>query len=344
MPIKHYHSSHQRRKKRRNLYILLASLITLAAAAGCFGYVWLRTSSAQQPDRMSVAAADSQLESSASSLPAENLPEESADMANTVLSEPESSEPESSAVQPQDEPALNYDFTQPVPETEPVEDSYFSDALFIGDSRTQGFILYSGLSNTTSYADRGLSVDKVFTDTVISENGGDYTVADALAHHQGEFNKVYLMFGINELGWSYPQIFQDRYREVVATVRESQPEAIIYVQSILPVSREKSTGSDIYNMERVNLFNGLLKELAAEEEVCYLDVSSGVADEEGYLPDDASTDGVHLNKTYCVKWLDYLKTHALASQPSGASEDAVASAEASVEEALEEAQQSAAQS
>ena len=29
----------------------------------------------------------------------------------------------------------------------------------------------------------------------------------------------------------------------------------------------------------------------------------------GALPEEASTDGVHLNKEYCLKWLDYLKSH-----------------------------------
>ena len=41
----------------------------------------------------------------------------------------------------------------------------------------------------------------------------------------------------------------------------------------------------------------------------YLDISSVIKDENGYLPDDAATDGIHLNKNYCDKWLQYLKTH-----------------------------------
>ena len=31
-----------------------------------------------------------------------------------------------------------YDFTQPAPETEAVDNSYFEDAAFVGDSRTDG--------------------------------------------------------------------------------------------------------------------------------------------------------------------------------------------------------------
>ena len=41
-----------------------------------------------------------------------------------------------------------YDFSRPVPLSEPVDDSYFDDAVFIGDSRTEGLITNTGLSNT----------------------------------------------------------------------------------------------------------------------------------------------------------------------------------------------------
>ena len=130
-----------------------------------------------------------------------------------------------------------------------------------------------------------------------------------MENHPGEFKKVYLMCGVNELGWSYPEKFKESYQQVVEEVKTTQPDATIYVQSILPVSKEKSNSSDVYNMERVNLFNGLLQEMAEEEGVIYLDVASSVTDSEGYLPEDASTDGVHLNKAYCQIWLQYLEEH-----------------------------------
>ena len=52
-----------------------------------------------------------------------------------------------------------------------------------------------------------------------------------------------------------------------------------------------------------------LMALADEKEVHYVDVAEGLMDEEGYLPYEATLDGVHLVPEYCVKWLDYLKTH-----------------------------------
>ena len=50
-----------------------------------------------------------------------------------------------------------------VEETTLVEDDTFSDAVFIGNSRTQGFFLYSGLTDLYVYADKGFSVNAFFT-------------------------------------------------------------------------------------------------------------------------------------------------------------------------------------
>ena len=46
----------------------------------------------------------------------------------------------------------------PVPESEAVEDTYFEDAVFLGDSRTEGFRLYSGLKTGTYLCGVGATV------------------------------------------------------------------------------------------------------------------------------------------------------------------------------------------
>ena len=50
--------------------------------------------------------------------------------------------------------------------------------------------------------------------------------------------------------------------------------------------------------------------MAKEENVTYLDVQSALVDNQGHLPEDASTDGIHLDVEYCEKWLDYLKNNS----------------------------------
>lgn len=104
-------------------------------------------------------------------------------------------------------------------------------------------------------------------------------------------------------------MFIQKYGELVDEVKKLQPEATVYIQSILPVSKTKSDRDKIYNNTRIDQYNELIKEMAEKKEVVYLNVAEAVGLNDGALPEEASTDGVHLNKEYCLKWLDYLKSH-----------------------------------
>lgn len=205
-------------------------------------------------------------------------------------------------------PGREYDFSAPVPESPPVENSYFDDAVFIGDSRTEGLILNTGLYNATAYVYKGLMVDTVFTKPVVNKDGQKLSVMDALQSTQ--FSKVYIMLGINETGWAYSQIFQSKYGDIIDRIREINPDATIHVQGVMPVSDKVSSTHRYITNTRINEYNLLLRELAEEKQVCYIDTENAVASEDGSLPADAATDGIHLVKDYCEKWLDYLKTHS----------------------------------
>lgn len=209
-----------------------------------------------------------------------------------------------------DMPVLEYDFSSPVPLSDEVGSDYFDDAVFIGDSRTEGFFINTGLSNATFYVYKGLTVDTAFTKSVIKKDGQLLSVMDALK--STEFSKVYIMLGINETGWLYNQPFKDKYGDILDSIREINPNALIYIQSILPVSSDVSAEHSYIKNEKINEYNLLLKELAEEKQVYYLEVGSAVADPDGSLPGDAAPDGIHLSKAYCEKWLDYLKTHTIA--------------------------------
>lgn len=202
-----------------------------------------------------------------------------------------------------------YDTSKPVPVADAaVTDDYFQDSVFIGDSRTEGFQLFSGPQNATYYTSNGLKVDTIFTKQVVKTASDEkITILEAL--RQKPFKKVYIMLGVNELGWAYSDLFIKKYAEVIAEIKNIEPEAQIYVQSILPVSEERSQSDEIYNNTNIRKYNGLIQQMAAENSLYYLDVAQCVADEEGNLYSDASSDGIHLNKKYCDLWLDYLKLH-----------------------------------
>ena len=167
--------------------------------------------------------------------------------------------------------------------------------------------MYSGLDSSQFFSSVGMDVDKVFTDQVVSLNGQLLTVAQAL--EQASYSKVYIMLGMNELGWVYESVFADNYARIIDTIRESHPDATIYVQSILPVSQWKDGSNDIYTNANVVRLQKALVAMCEEKGVNYVNVAEGIQDELGYLPSEATQDGVHLTPEYCQRWMDYLKTH-----------------------------------
>ncbi len=304
---------HRRRRRPALLMgILLALAVVLALAAVVLLPLYpvgedTRSASSALPVSSAPAESSTPAEPSAPAVSSEAS--EAPDTSASVSSEDALAEDKSPEVETQLASAsVPYDYTKPVPESEPVEDSYFDTAVFVGNSRTQGFVLYSGLANLQSYTDRGLTVATAETKPLIDlGDGNQLTVQQAL--EKGSYQSVYMMFGINELGWSYPDVFIQKYGELVDTVRQSHPDAAVYLQSILPVSQQVADTHDYINNQLIQSFNERIQQLAADRQVYYLDVASAVADETGALPADASADGIHLKKPGCQQWLAYLKTH-----------------------------------
>lgn len=183
-----------------------------------------------------------------------------------------------------------------------------SSVAFIGDSRTQGFLMYTGLKDVVDYTYIGLMVDTAVTKEFVKASGGKkVTILEDMKTK--DIDTVYIMLGINELGWSYSQVFVKYYGNLIDEIRKVKPNCKIYVQSIIPVTKEKSDSDDIYNNKNIRKYNELIKKLAQDKNVTYLDVASYLADSRGNLPSSASTDGVHVNKEYCLKWYEYLKNN-----------------------------------
>lgn len=188
-----------------------------------------------------------------------------------------------------------------------IDTAFFNDTAFIGDSRTEGLMLYTGLENATFYAHKGLNVSTYFTSKIIKSGYSKITIPEALGKQS--FKKVYIMLGINELGWAYESVFIQQYGELVDNVKSLQPDATIYVQAILPVTKEKSDSDAIFNNPKIDRYNELLQQMAQEKGVRYLAVNEAVGLDDGALPASASADGIHFDKEYCYRWLDYLTKH-----------------------------------
>ncbi len=209
-----------------------------------------------------------------------------------------------------------YDLSSAVPESDAVGDDYFDDAVFIGNSLIVGLQRTVPL-NARYFASIGLNVSQVFTKELVPMKSGKiFTISDALA--TVEFSKVYLMFGINELGWGSITSFISYYGQIIDRIREINPEAIVYVQSILPINEEKWAKSRDYqsciNNYAVATFNQKIIDMCVQKNAAFVNVGEVLRDETGNLFADATSDGIHIGGSYATMWVDYLKTHTVSAQ------------------------------
>jgi len=178
--------------------------------------------------------------------------------------------------------------------------SFFDNSLFIGNSLVVGLSRWGNLNNATFYAVEGLNVNSFFnTDKFVL--GSKKTTPDK-AVSIGEYDKVFLMFGINEISWRSKEAFINRYTDVIESIRKKQPNAQIYIQSMLYVTKSKSSKDKIFNNKNVISLNKKIEKMAKRNGLKYIDINEVLCDGKPYLPSDASTDGIHLNAKYCNKW------------------------------------------
>ena len=194
-----------------------------------------------------------------------------------------------------------------------MDNSYFDDAAFVGDSRTDGFMLYSGVGTGKGFTSNGLSIFKLAEKKALTIDGKDYTLLEALELEQ--YGKVYLCLGVNELGIYKDDAFYESYCQAIELIRQAQPNAIIYIQGLIPVNEGEivNYNGNKYKLsnEHLRVYNDLMRRAAEEKQVVYLDLYAAFADENGELPQGSSRDGVHLGKESCIRWLEYLKTHTV---------------------------------
>lgn len=190
---------------------------------------------------------------------------------------------------------------------EPVDDSYFSDAVFIGDSRMEGFRNASGITQGQFFTSVGMSTSKMASQPIISTADGNITVAAALSG--GHYNKVYIMLGANDLGEYDWDSFHDLFVSATNRFREIQPDAIFYICSCIYVEESKVTTGSYVNNTNVDTINSILLQICEEQGFYYLDLNEFLSNGYGSLIDGASSDGVHIYEKYCKQMLDYLKNH-----------------------------------
>ena len=187
-----------------------------------------------------------------------------------------------------------------------VDDSFFADSVFIGDSRMMGFRNSSGITQGTFLTSVGLSTGAM-SDQVIASSEGNISVYQGLSGRQ--YDKIYLMLGTNDLGYYPWDDFKPNFSNIIQQFHKLQPNAVIYVCSVIYVDESK-TATSYNNNDNVRKVNGYQLEICEEEDYCYyLNLNEIFTNGYGSLLEDASSDGIHLYEQYCKQMLTYLKNH-----------------------------------
>ncbi len=185
---------------------------------------------------------------------------------------------------------------------------YFDDALFIGDSRTVGIMEYGNLQNATFFADSGMSVYGLAFKKLAVPDLGKVSFEELLGSRK--FGKIYLMLGLNELGYRMDTT-KERYRETVELIRSLQEDAVVFLCANMHVTKEQSDQDELYNNDNVNRMNEMIAELADGERLFYLDVNERFDDEDGSLAKEYSSDAFHVFGKHYMEWVDWLCTKAI---------------------------------
>lgn len=189
-----------------------------------------------------------------------------------------------------------------------VPNEYFDDALFIGDSRTVGLSEYSPYKGATYFASVGMSAHNAMSTKVSIPSFGKLTLTQLLKSKS--FGKIYIMLGINELGYRFDSIIS-KYTDLLETIKELQPDAIIYIEANMHVTKTKSDGDSIINNKAIDNLNESLSKLADGEKIFYIDVNEKFDDGNGNLDSSYTSDNAHILGRYYAEWGQWLSTKAV---------------------------------
>ena len=163
--------------------------------------------------------------------------------------------------------------------------------LFLGDSITEQYDL-----------------KEYYEDYPVVNSGvsGDFTssIVENMKKRVYDYNpsKVFLLIGINDLrnGKDVSEIVSNT-KEIIELIKENRPYSEIYLESIYPINKtddDKISDSvrDIeFDNEKIIEVNDLLKDLAKDEKITYVDLYNKLIDDDGNLNISYTKDGLHIS-------------------------------------------------
>jgi len=196
--------------------------------------------------------------------------------------------------------------TEP-PTTDPfanmVDESWYENVLFIGDSRTMGLRDYVRTGNAEYFCSTSLSVFNYESATAKDTGFDRQTLAELLAVNT--YDKIFLNLGINEAGYPVSSLVGS-YSDMVDMIRQAQPDATIILQGILNVTKNYADDREYFSPTSINKINDEIRALSNNRDIYYIDINAYFSDADGYLDPALSSDGCHLTEAAYQEWMTYI--------------------------------------
>ena len=197
-----------------------------------------------------------------------------------------------------------------VPETSAVDDSYFKDAVFIGDSISLGMKISRVIPYNHVIAAKNVGINQVVNGDPVYNN---QSLMQAIEATVGEPKKIYILLGSNGLPGFDNDTQISYYKQLIDQLKSAYPAATVYVESLTPMT-SNSQYQKRFTMAKVNDFNQKLQKVAVDKQVYYLNVQEALKDKNGNLLSDyAATDGLHMVQKGHKAVVQYYRTHAVYS-------------------------------
>lgn len=193
-----------------------------------------------------------------------------------------------------------------------VDRSYLDGALFIGDSRTSTLYEYAGWDNTDFYVEYGLTIWDVLNEPIATRPGTNEKISVYDGLSATKYDKIYIMLGVNELGTGTADTYFEQFKTVIDTIRALQPDATVFIQSIIHVTDEIDRKGTYINNDEINARNEKIKTLADNKSIFYIDNNQLFDDPQtGKLNPDYTGDGVHILAKYVGDWQNFYLEHGI---------------------------------
>ena len=171
----------------------------------------------------------------------------------------------------------------------------------LGDSLVEDLFNYDNTYRIDFYGKVNLTCDRFFTWSV---SGSSRYVIDEV--NGRDYDVIIVLIGMNQVDYDNTY-YKNSYRQVIEGLQSRAPEADIILHLITPISAAASARNEFgCNNGAINRKNDVIKSLAEEYDLEYIDAREVLADDSGCLISGAASDGVHPGPTYARIWINWI--------------------------------------